>query len=132
MSAEKIHQEFASIADELRLIGPGVGQSGKVATTRTLLEQDIQEKWLLIFDNVSHNSDVISVLDKVLPQCNPKGNILLTTLDADFAKSLANAHSKRHAIVALQPLIEDDVLQLFEERAKSWDRERSDPPNVWT
>ena len=70
----------------------------------------------MVIDNVVRGSE--GRLRELLPQMNRNGCLLFTTRTKEVAESLATAYRDRVALVALQPLKNDDALKIFSSRVK--------------
>ena len=114
-SIEKLDHDFGIIAETAEICKANV-PSQRFSEIRRWLETAANGRWLLVIDNVVRGSE--GRLRELLPQMNRNGCLLFTTRTKEVAESLATAYGNRVALVALQPLKNDDALKIFSSRVK--------------
>ena len=106
-SVDKINTGFLQIYT--LVTGDGGNLDTLIVKTQKWFESN--DKWLLIVDNVNH--DTMQYLTDLLPQADGKGNILITTRYADVAEALGHARGEQHPAIDLQVLTLADATDLF-------------------
>ncbi|MCJ1309318.1 hypothetical protein MMC25_002977 [Agyrium rufum] len=114
-SVEKLKKGFSKILDLLGLAYPaGLDRSKKCNTAQIWLEDSesiTKRKWLLVLDNINEKS--AETARKLTPRSNGNGCILMTTRTKHVAESMAIAFGEHHMCFGLDPVNDDNAVQLL-------------------
>ena len=116
VSVEKVTQNFAKLADRVRLPGRHrLDQASKPSAMRAWLEDSTGARsWLVVLDNVSE--ETVGMLRDVLPRGDCGGRLLMTTRVATIADLFTASEASSQ--LALQPPGIGDAVAMLSAGAK--------------